>query len=205
MRILFTLWRPAAGRALAWLLLIGLAPALHAAERAIDKEVVVPAALDAVWQAWTTREGVIGFFSPDAEVEARVGGAFHIHMDPLAEPGSKGADEMRFMALQPPTMLSFDWNAPPSLPLARAQRTFVIVRLAKVDDGHTLVRLHHTGWGEGGEWDKAHAYFDKAWGMVLGNLRKRFESGPKDWTDWMAQLRQWHSAAPAAPAAPASR
>ena len=57
-------------------------------------------------------------------------------------------------------------------------------------------RLHHTGWGDGGEWDKADAYFDKAWGNVLGSLQKRFETGPVDWTAWLAQLKGM-SAAPA--------
>ncbi len=166
-----------------------------AAERAIDKEIVVPAAVDQVWASWTTREGIRGFFAPDAEIDARVGGAFHIHIDPLAAPGRKGADDMRFMALQPPKMLSFDWNAPPHLPEARAQRTFVVVRLEPVDAGSTRVRLHHTGWGEGGEWDQAHAYFDRAWGNVLANLKKRHESGPIDWSAWLEQLRKWHAEA----------
>ena len=40
---------------------------------------------------------------------------------------------MRFMALQPKRMLSFDWNAPPSLPEARLQRSFVVVRLEPVE------------------------------------------------------------------------
>jgi hypothetical protein len=111
-------------------------------------------------------------------------------MDPLAPPGSKGADDMRFMALQRPTMLSFDWNAPPSLPEARAQRTFVVVRLADVDGKSTRVTLHHTGWGAGGEWDKTYAYFDRAWGYVLGNLKKRYDVGPQDWTEWMTNLRK---------------
>ena len=71
-------------------------------------------------RAWTSRDGIRTFFAPDAEIDPRVGGAFHIHMDPLAGPGMKGADDMRFMALQRPTMLSFDWNAPPSLPEVRA-------------------------------------------------------------------------------------
>jgi len=170
--------------------LLALTLPAHAAERAIDKEVVVPAALDAAWTAWTTREGIITFFAPDAVIEPRVGGAFHIHINPLAEPGLKGADDMRFLAIQPKQMISFDWNAPPSLPEARAQRTFVIVRFAAVDDGNTKVTLHHTGWGTGGEWDKAYAYFDRAWGGVLGNLKKRFETGPTDWTEWLAQLKK---------------
>lgn len=172
------------------------AGARAAPERALNKEVLVQATVDQVWEAWTTQEGIVSFFAPHAEVDARVGGAFHIHMDPGAAPGNKGADDMRFLALQPKKMISFDWNAPPHLPLARAQRTFVIVRMEFVDAQQTRVTLHHTGWGEGGEWDKAYAYFDRAWGNVLGNLQKRFVSGPQDWTEWLKQLEKYRANAP---------
>ena len=57
-------------------------------------------------------------------------------------------------------------------------------------DKETRVTLHHTGWGDGDEWDKAYAYFDRAWTNVLANLKKRFETGPYDWSEWMKQLRQ---------------
>ena len=167
-----------------------LAAPTHAAERSIDKEIVVTATPEQVWSAWTTREGITSFFAPDANIEARVGGPFEIYINPFAEPGMRGADGMRFMALQRPTMLSFDWNAPPSLPEVRAQRTFVVVRIQPLSEGQTRVTLHHTGWGEGGQWDKAHAYFDRAWGNVLNNLKKRFESGAIDWTEWLEQMRK---------------
>ena len=176
--------------------LLMLSSANHAAERAIDKEVVVAAPVEAVWQDWTTKAGIESFFAPEAEIEPRVGGAFHVHIDPYAEPGMKGADDMRFMALQPMKMLSFDWNAPPSLPQARQQRTFVIVRLFDVDAKTTRVTLHHVGWGDGGEWDKTFAYFDRAWGNVLTNLKKRHETGPQDWREWREQLRRMHAAPP---------
>jgi len=182
--------------------LLALTAAASAAERSIDKEVVINASLDQAWAAWTTREGITSFFAPEAVIEPRVGGAFHIHIDPLAAPGLKGADTMRFMALQPKQMLSFDWNAPPHLPLAREQRTFVVVRFAPVGETQTRVSLHHTGWGDGGEWDKTYAYFDRAWGGVLGNLKKRFDSGPQDWTAWLQQLDRWRAEAAAKPAAP---
>lgn len=191
------------GLGLSFGLALASAP-LQAAERAIDKSVVVAADEDAVWTAWTTTAGITSFFAPEAEVEARVGGAFHIYFDPLAVPGLRGADDMRFMALQPKRMLSFDWNSPPSLPEARLQRSFVVVRLAPVDAGHTRVSLHHTGWGDGGEWDQALAYFDRAWGVVLANLKARFETGPQDWTGWRAQLKKMHEAAAAAAATPAT-
>jgi uncharacterized protein YndB with AHSA1/START domain len=172
-----------------------IAVSTHAAERALEKQVVIDATLEQAWDAWTTRAGIVSFFAPDAQIEPHVGGAFHIYIDPLAEPGFKGADEMRFMALQPKKMISFDWNAPPSLPEARKQRTFVIVRFEPVSEKQTRVVLHHTGWGDGGEWDKAYAYFDRAWGNVLGSLKKRFETGPTDWTEWMNQLRKWREQA----------
>ena len=185
---------------LACVALLAASLAASAAERALDKEVVVNATLDQAWDAWTTREGIVSFFAPDAKIEARVGGPFQIYIDPGAPAGMKGADDMRVMALQPKQMISFDWNAPPSLPEARAQRTFVVVRFAPVTDKTTRVSLHHTGWGAGGEWDKAYQYFDRAWSGVLGNLQKRFDQGPQDWTAWLEQLRKFREQAEKKPA-----
>lgn len=169
------------------LLIAGVA---QSAERAIEKEVVVDAPLQQVWDAWTTREGIVSFFAPAAEIEARPGGAFHIYINPLASTGQKGADYMRIMAIQPMKILSFDWNAPPGLPEVRQQRTFVVLRFEPASPTQTRVRLTHTGWGEGGEWDKAYTYFDRAWPTVLANLQKRFVTGPIDCTEWLNQLRK---------------
>jgi len=176
----------------------GLGAPVRAAERAIEKSVEIAASLDDAWAAWTTREGIVSFFAPDARVEARVGGPFEIYIDPAGAPGAKGADDMRFLALQPKRMLSFDWNAPPHLPDARAQRTLVIVRFEPLGDKLTRVRLHHTGWGDGGQWDQAFSYFDRAWGNVLNNLKQRFERGPQDWKPWLEQLQRMRQPAAAA-------
>ena len=86
-------------------------------------------------------------------------------------------------------MISFTWNAPPHLPEARKQRTVVIVRMQPQGDNETFVRLTHVGWGDGGEWDKTHAYFDRAWGNVLKNLEKRFVEGPVDWKPWLDRIK----------------
>ena len=107
----------------------------------------------------------------------------------------KGADTMRFLALQPMTMLSFDWNAPPSLPTIRGQRTVVVLRF-EAQGERTKLTLHRGGWGDpagadGREWDAAYRYFDRAWGTVLGNLQKRYAPGgkPMDWTEWLKSLK----------------
>jgi len=172
--------------------------AVQAEERAIVKEVVVKATPETTFRAWTTSEGITSFFAPEAEIDPRPDGAFHIHFNPYAPPGLKGADDMRFLAVQPSQFLSFTWNAPPHLPEARKQRTVVTVRLAPAGDGQTRVTLRHAAWGDGGEWDKTFEYFDRAWGNVLENLRKRFETGPVDWAPFLSRLK----AASEAPKAP---
>ena len=161
-----------------------------AEERAINEKVIVKGKLDDVWRAWTTSEGIKTFFAPDANVQLKVDGPFEIYMNPYAEKGMKGADDMRILAFQDKKMLSFTWNAPPSLAEVRKQRTYVTVRLQPQSEGVTEVTLFHGGWGEGGEWDKTYDYFSKAWPSVLKNLQKRFDTGPIDWSEWLRRLRE---------------
>ena len=160
-----------------------------AQERAIDEKITVKAGVDDVWKAWTTSDGIKTFFAPDAKVELRVDGPFEIYMNPFAERGMKGADDMRIIGFQEKKMLTFTWNAPPSLPEARKQRSVVIFRFISRGDQLTDVTLHHIGWGDGGEWDKAYDYFGKAWPNVMKNLKKRFEDGPVDWKPWLERLK----------------
>ena len=164
-------------------------PGVQAQERTLVKTATVKATVDEVWNAWTTTEGIQSFFAPEARVEARPGGPFEVYINPYAKPGLKGADGMVFLALQEKQMLSFTWNAPPHLPEVRRQRTSVTVRMKPAGDGATEVRLVHSGWGDGGQWDQVFDYFNKAWGAVLGNLQKRFVEGPIDWKPFLARLK----------------
>jgi uncharacterized protein YndB with AHSA1/START domain len=179
--------------ALALALVLGT-PEGHAQERTLVKTATVKATVDEVWNAWTTTEGIQSFFAPEARIEARPGGPFEVYMNPYAKPGMKGADDMVFLALQEKQMLSFTWNAPPHLPEVRRHRTSVTVRMKSAGEGVTEVHLVHSGWGDGGQWDQAFAYFDRAWGNVLANLEKRFATGPVDWTEWRAKVKAFQDA-----------
>lgn len=152
-------------------------------ERAVRYGVSVPAVIEAVWDAWTTPEGISTFFAPDARVELEPDGAYEILFDLSAQPGEQGAERCRVLAVQPQRMLSFSWNAPPSLPDVRWQHTSVVVRFEALSDAATHVTLSHTGWGDGGQWEDAFSYFTQAWKTVLGRLQHRFERGPVDWAD----------------------
>jgi uncharacterized protein YndB with AHSA1/START domain len=163
---------------------------LNPDERSIDLDVVVPAPADAIWDAWTTQPGVITFFGPQANVELRIDGPYEILFHPFAETGSKGGEGCRVLAWQPQRMLSFTWNAPPHLPEVRHQHTHVTIRLYPEASGSTRVVLRHVGWGSGGQWDEAFAYFQEAWPVVLGRLQRRFAEGPVDWSEYLERRRQ---------------
>jgi uncharacterized protein YndB with AHSA1/START domain len=153
-------------------------------ERAVIAEATIDAPQSDVWQAWSTEAGVRSFFAPACRVELRLRGAYEMYFDPAAPEGRRGGEGMILLAIQEPSMLSFTWNAPPELPSVRPQLTHVTVRLRAVAPRATLVRLHHDGWGEGGEWDEAFRYFESAWReVVLPRLRYRFAVGPVDWAN----------------------
>lgn len=151
-------------------------------ERLVVAEVVVAAPVSAVWDAWTTEDGIATFFAPASRIEARVDGAYEIYFDPDAEPGRRGAEGTRIVVFEPRRRLGFTWNAPTSMPTVRAQRTVVYVELEPVAVERTRLVLFHVGWGDGAEWDRAYDYFDHAWrATVLPRLRQRFAVGPIDW------------------------
>jgi len=146
------------------------------ADRAIAGEVVVDAPISDVWKAWTTEEGIRSFFAPGCRIELRVDGPYEMFFLQDGEPGQRGGEGVKFLAIQPEKMLSFTWNAPPHLAEVRKQWTHVVLRFFEIEGGRTKLTLRHDGWGEGGEWDEAFAYFDRAWlTIVLPNFVKLWE------------------------------
>jgi uncharacterized protein YndB with AHSA1/START domain len=164
-------------------LAVSLSGTVRADDRILRVEMVLPAPVAEVWRAWTTEEGVRTFFAPGARVEARVDGAYDILFFPNGPEGQRGAEGMRVLGFEPMRRFAFTWNAPPQFPQARAQRTEVVLEFEADGERATRLRFTHQGWGEGGEWDAAYAYFDNAWrAVVLPRLKQRFEKGPIDWS-----------------------
>ena len=134
-----------------------------------------------VWDAWTTETGIRGFFAPDCRVDIRPDGPYEILFNPDAPPGERGAEGMRVLAVERPGFLSFTWNAPPSIPSIRAQRTWVEIRIAGTESGCQLT-LTNGGYGDGADWAAARDYFRRAWGeVVLPRLELYLTGGPVVW------------------------
>lgn len=153
-----------------------------AAARKLEKEIVVAGSLADVWNAWTTRDGVTSFFAPDANLELKPGGKYEMLFDTTQREGRKGGEGCTVVAVEPMKKLVVTWNAPPTLPQVRRQ--FSRVTLTFHEEGKNVrVKLLQDDWGSGPEWDEAYTYFDRAWGVVLGNLQYRFAKGPVEWKE----------------------
>lgn len=149
--------------------------------RAIQKEVSVPAPREDVWRAFATPEGIQSFFAPKANVRIELGGPYELLFDDTAPEGQRGTEGMKILSYIPERMISFEWIAPFEFRELRQQKTWVVVFLDDKGEKETVVRLAHLGWRVGAEWDRLYDYFLRAWDIVLGRLEHRFSAGPIDW------------------------
>ena len=150
--------------------------------RRILLEEEINAHIGEVWDAWSTADGCRTFFAPDCFIEFEIGGAYEMYFMPEGDTGFRGGEGCTILAIQHERMLSFTWNAPPSMPEIRAQFTHVTLYFEKLSESSTKLTLIHDGWGDGEKWDEAFYYFEKAWGdVVLPRLKERFANGPIAW------------------------
>ncbi|MCP4684446.1 MAG: SRPBCC domain-containing protein [bacterium] len=145
-------------------------------DRRIDLETTVNASADDVWKLWTTSEGMKAFLVEEAHIDLEPGGPYEVYFDKTAPEGSRGSEGCRILSYLPNEMLSFSWNAPPTIPALRqlGPCTWVVVRFISQGDKKTQVKITHLGIMEGSEWDKYLEYFTNAWPMVLKACKKHF-------------------------------
>lgn len=147
----------------------------------IELSSIVEASLSDVWQAWTTTEGVQGFFAPEAKIELKVGGAFELYFDTKAEMGCRGTEGMRIQTYVPERILAFDWCNPPQFNDIQQRKTWVVLEFSELDDELCEVTLTHLGWGEGPDWEDVHEFFCSAWEKVLRRFERNMRMGAIDW------------------------
>ena len=74
-------------------------------------------------------------------------------------------------------------EGPPEFSEIRKEKSWVVVQLEEIGRKKVRVTLSHLGWKEGGDWNAAYKYFDRAWDLVLARLKYSFLHGPLDWRD----------------------
>lgn len=149
----------------------------------VNFEFIIKAPVSKVWSQLTTEEGIKSFFSPNFNVDFKVGGKFEILFDTSQEVGKQGSEGMVILALEEEKLLSFTWSAPPEIPTIREQRT--VANFYLFDElNATRVVFRNTGFGQGEEWNKTRNYFVRAWGeIVLPRLKYSLEVQPINWVN----------------------
>src|ERR1700722_3475413 len=144
-------------------------------DKVLMLEVTIPAPLTAVWQAFTTSEGLSTWLTPGAVVDLKEGGEWTAHFPG----GSTGGGTI--LSFVPEKELVLSALAPDKFPTVRATRTRARFQFERRGDS-TVVRLTQTGWKEGDEWVKAYEYLTVGNAQLLATLHHRFVNGPIDWT-----------------------
>ena len=154
------------------------ASAEDVAESAITYDVTVPVTSYEAWALWATQDGVGKWWTENTIIDLRPGGQYEIHFMPDAAPGDKGGDWCRVLSFLPGQMLSFTWNAPPTLK-TRPLHTWVVLMFEPVADG-CRVTLNHLGWPASGMADSeserpaTFEYFTSAWRQVIDLFESQF-------------------------------
>jgi uncharacterized protein YndB with AHSA1/START domain len=161
------------------LVVLMLLVATHAAAQPLAPDITVTRVIAApvadVWKAWTTTEGLESFFAPKAaKVEPRVGGAFELWFGVNLPEGSRGTEGCLVHSITPMEQIVLEWNAPPTIAAIRPLRTLVYLDFKPQGADRTEVTLRNFGYGQGDDWQKSKAYFEKAWVAVMDGLQKRF-------------------------------
>ena len=141
----------------------------------IDWDVLIPASLDAVWEAFTTPSGMTTWIAPNATIDLRSGGDWLVTFGAGAPAGGTIA------LYQPKTLLAIRAMAPEKFPTVRRERTLAVFTFTAQGPGSTAVHLAQTGWQDGDEWTQAYAYLADGNAQLLGALYQRFTKGPIAW------------------------
>lgn len=147
-------------------------------------ERVIAATPERIWKAWTdARELEKWFFSKTMEMSARQDGIYRILWEGN-DPEHNHERWGKYLEFDPPKKLVFEWMgvgpkknpAEPGYDPQVDSRTVVSVTLAPVVSG-TLVKIVHTGWGEGEVWKGSRDSHQGGWTFYLENLESVLNGG----------------------------
>ncbi len=139
-------------------------------------EGIIAAPVDAVWAAFTTKEGQESWNVSHAEIELKVGGKMKTHYDPKGRIGDPNTIENTILCFEPNRMLAIQVaNPPANFPYKNAIKNMWTV-LYFEDAGHSLTRLRIVGMGFGDneESRKLRAFFDNGNSYTLKKLQEKF-------------------------------
>jgi uncharacterized protein YndB with AHSA1/START domain len=142
----------------------------------IVAEDVVEAPVDAVWNAWTTGDGLRSWLAPHAEIDLQIGGLMRTNynaQDSLAGPGTIHNEVMSF---EPGRMLSIRVvRFPQRFPFPDAVGSmWTVIYFAADGPDRTRVRIVGLGFQPDEQSQQMRAFFARGNAQTLQQLQRRF-------------------------------
>lgn len=152
--------------------------------RTLAQRMVVPAAAETVWQAWTSADALRTWMAPVVGFELRIGGVLEASYDPAKALGDPANIRNQVLAYVPGRMLAMrNINAPPKVPfdVAAFQSLHTVVLIDALGPQSAAVTVVQPGYGSGEGFDGVYRFFERGNAITLQMLHDRFAKGPIDW------------------------
>lgn len=167
-------------------------PAL-AQTRTLQHSGVIAAPVDELWTALTTPDGIKKSWSvAQADVDFRLGGIIRTHYKADGVLGDGGTIIHTILAYEPGRMLALKTTkAPDTAPepvKLICREGWVVIRFEPVSPTRTRYTETMMGFGQGEDFDKAYAFFDKGNAWTLKKMQEAFR--PADETQRVADTEQ---------------
>ena len=134
--------------------------------RVIEKKIVIDAPAEEVWKALTDPDELTNWFCLDSEVTPGVGGSITLAW----APDMRGEHEI--FAWHPGRHLQTGWFEP----VGEGKRVPLVVDyFLEGEGGKTVLRLVHSGFGPGADWDEEYDGINRGWHYELRSLKHYLE------------------------------
>ncbi len=134
--------------------------------RSLNYEIQIDAPPEAVWRALTDPRELVNWFPIEAEVTPGEGGVVRYIWGELS-------GDCPILAWEPNRHLRTGWMASPEQD-ERAARVAVDYHI-EAHGGSTVLRVVHSGFSVGDQWDDEYDGTRRGWGFELGSLRHYLE------------------------------
>jgi uncharacterized protein YndB with AHSA1/START domain len=143
---------------------------------AIVSEAVVPAPVQAVWEAFTTKAGMESWMVANGDIDPRIGGRMRTSYRKDADLDGDTAIHQEILSIDSSRMLSYRTvKSPKDFPFATAiGQTWTVIYLDPIDAGRTKVTVRMLGYSSDAESQKMRAFFERGNRATLDALVKRF-------------------------------
>jgi uncharacterized protein YndB with AHSA1/START domain len=147
----------------------------------VVNEGIVEAPVEAIWAAFTTKEGEESWNVAHAEIDLKVGGKMRTHYDPKGVIGDPNTIENTILAFEPNRLLVMQVANPPAkFPFKDAiRKMWTVIHFEEAGPGRTRLRIVGVGYGDDDESRKLRAFFDKGNDYTIKKLQAKFDAKAK--------------------------